>query len=484
MKNLLTYLDSNNDGRFRVPLSKKDRVIVWIFYSLLKKFPFRNNLYIEAEETSQFYWDVLIAYIKKYYVGTVQRGKYVTPNANQVWFAEVSSRISDTNTYLYGHGTSSSSPIEAISKGIGEFLERKATFRPSKEDKKLYRSVASHEVFDSPLSSDFHFYSEEQKANNPFLSNISDTIEVLPVENLITRSTAFVPVGDVFWAAEKRKEGLPFTQSSTTSGCAGGFTLGDASLGALLELIERDSFCVHWLSGTSMTEIVVQEGFDSLFDAHLRFFQNTNIALTLFESTTDIGIPSVVACAVSKKTPQQSWVTASADLNLLSAIRKATAEMIALITSLPTLGKEFPPLPAGYIPFVTQGIGRKQRLELWKRHEYASTLRSTLHSGKSKSITHHASTMEPESSVEKFEHIVKKLAEKGAGYETVYRYKCRDYRLKNLGYVVVRIIVPKLYPLYLHEHLAHTKSKRIDDFVFWKTGQKTWKLNTIPHPFP
>ena len=87
------------------------------------------------------------------------------------------------------------------------------------------------------------------------------------------------------------------------------------------------------------------------------------------------------------------------------------------------------------------------------------------------------------STKQRLDYTHDRLRSLGKGYET-YLYEIEHPVLKNIGYHVVRVIVPQLIPLHLIEHSATLDSKRLRE-VPEKLGYRAaTTYNPWPHPFP
>jgi thiazole/oxazole-forming peptide maturase SagD family component len=301
--------------------------------------------------------------------------------------------------------------------------------------------------------------------------------ECIPIKDMYSGRSLLYPVRAVFWnnfsSGEKNIAGL------TTSGSAGGFTEEEATLGALYEAIERDSFFCHWLTSTKPEKIILKEGEIKEYDELKRFYGEVGFELHILKTETDLGIPSCI-CLLKEIQTGGISISGGAGSSYRSAIGKALNEIrsCSKIFELNSFD-----LPERYTPFVNSGIRRGERLSLSKNGKYFDKL-SFLLKGDEVAFQSLADLTKENDPKTELDFLLGKLSEMGRGYENVYLYVSDNSNLSNLGYFVVRVIVPKLYQLYLIEDLAFTKSKRIDEFYEWKTGKKNWEINSYPHPFP
>ncbi len=117
-----------------------------------------------------------------------------------------------------------------------------------------------------------------------------------------------------------------------STGCAAGNTSDDATLFALLELVERDSVALWWEGGNSprpvSNEAITEAGIESLYSLVGRK-KNEKTTLVL-DITTDVGIPSVVAISTDQDNGARFACGFAARVNLKDAIHKAILEMLQM----------------------------------------------------------------------------------------------------------------------------------------------------------
>ncbi|HEY4488436.1 MAG TPA: YcaO-like family protein, partial [Candidatus Paceibacterota bacterium] len=115
-----------------------------------------------------------------------------------------------------------------------------------------------------------------------------------------TGRRTYLPAQLVYWSYAQGKDGERILGDSTTSGCAGHFTREEALLSALLELIERDGFLIYWLNMLSPRVIEVARSPDPSIRRLLAYLERYRIRPYFLDTTTDIGIPSLVCVVVDE----------------------------------------------------------------------------------------------------------------------------------------------------------------------------------------
>jgi len=266
----------------------------------------------------------------------------------------------------------------------------------------------------------------------------------------------------------------------TTSGCAGGFSLDSATLSAIYENVERDSFFCYWLTKSVPKIIDIDISSIAIYEKLLQVIQNTDYKIFVLDTTTDLNISSCI-CVLYNPISGGLCVSGSCNVNMQKAIENSVTEIVSSLSLL-----NFPPETVfnleNYQPFITRGIGRKERLELWANETDFSKINFLL-SGEKKKL----STYEQKfflNKKEELDFVINIFKNKKNEYENIYQYQVKSRFLQKLGFYVVRVVIPKLYPLYLSENQAFTESLRLKEFNLWKNGVEIFNVNTDPHPFP
>lgn len=128
----------------------------------------------------------------------------------------------------------------------------------------------------------------------PFVDFTDDlTIDWVPGIDLASGEHTWLPANLVFLSA-------PSTESTgcigyaTSNGLAAGCTWDEAALSGLLELVERDGFCITWHNGLSMPQIdpASDPEISAFFDRHVR---PTGLPVALVDLSRFSQVPAVLA---------------------------------------------------------------------------------------------------------------------------------------------------------------------------------------------
>ncbi|HKD79989.1 MAG TPA: YcaO-like family protein [Candidatus Angelobacter sp.] len=144
-----------------------------------------------------------------------------------------------------------------------------------------------------------------------------------------------VPAQEI-WFNTRRLAGETFFIRPTTNGSALGHSLEEASLFALLELIERDAYMAMWYLRRRCAQILPESVSYEPFQMLLLAVRNLhpNYKIHLFHITADIHIPVVAVAAVRQygdgpRTVHSAAANPSCELALFSALKDICAGLAA-----------------------------------------------------------------------------------------------------------------------------------------------------------
>jgi len=393
-------------------------------------------------------------------------------------------RITDGNIpkNLFAHGFGKNLEV-VFSQALGEFLERyflslyrRDTFlraSPSILKRKKFNCI------DLDLIAGF---SEKQK--NKISRYRWDEESIFSwewVERIATKEKVLAPAQLAYWTyiPEERE---PRLRETNTNGAGGYFSREGAILSGLYELIQRDAFVIFWLNSISPPKVdpatVPSEEFQELYQASIRY----GFKVHCLNITSDIGIPvfAVVIEDETKNWPRLS-IGMGCNIDPLKAVNRAFIEAWSIYDWLRPLAPYF--LKESYIPFSDSNIGQSERCRLFANplfyEKVSFLLKGPLYSfGDSMSVV-------PAfiSEKEEMNHLVKHIEGFGEGYQ-VYAFEAKSSILSIVEYHSVRVIVPKLVPLYLHEIHAPLGAKRLKEAPLRIGLHPAEEFNPIPHPFP
>ena len=374
---------------------------------------------------------------------------------------------------------------ERISKAVGELVERYVLL-DSPEQKKL--SASPEELSKNGNSfvalERFNQFQQFQKGRFKYLNRNSDSkLYWVSSENLLSKEIYLIPSQCVFWNYKFNRE-EPRIFPPTTNGAAGFFDEEKAILAGIYELIERDGFLIYWLNKLSPKVIDTSDYNNKEFQDFKKYMESFNFEITFLNTATDVGIPSCACIIVNRRTNKPS-ISMSASAGLDAGKNLMTSLLGAYKNSFMwEYGKKKTILPPNYEPFLDPSIGMDFRRYLWHGEEMYQKFKFFI-SGEKINIRDIMIPKKWNSDAEELNYVLSIFKEMGAGYE-VYCYKAQDKILDDLGYKVVKMVIPEIFPLYLRENLATLDSKRLCK-VPEKLGLKPAtpnNYNPYPHPFP
>jgi thiazole/oxazole-forming peptide maturase SagD family component len=472
MINLQEYLKTDKEkNKFLLPVSKIAKLKFYLLQKYLKLVPFLDSTYVE-DEIPTYYWRIIFSYLKNNFGVSINIYRQYFRDRFFYFGARVFYTVEDNYfEHIRSEGADYDDIELSISRGVGEFLERYSTTVIDVETKSNLKNFSFKHLKELGVvfSSDYH------KMTSNFSIKEKENFECLEVEEIFSRKKTQYPYRHLYWnnmfTTVKNTGGYEFTtHHTTTSGCAGGFTEEDAVLAAFYELIERDSFMCYWQTRTIPKKIIIPNNSLKEYDILVEKCAEIGVYIYLLDCTTDIGIPVCVCVAVNKET-SGLLVTGGCNIDWHQAIKTSTKEMSQMLSVF-----DFEPID------LSKQFGRSERIYRAGCGKFYNEYKFLIE-GESENFANLKSVigLNKSGAIEK---ILKILKEKGDGYDKVYKYLFQNRYLKDLGFFVVRVIIPKLYPLHLLESLNLKVSERLEDFSFWQKGSRDYVINSTPHPFP
>lgn len=381
---------------------------------------------------------------------------------------------------VLGQGMSSSVET-ALSKSVGELLERYFLAVYRKENLKI-ASLAEMQktgnLFDVRHLSGFLPWQSE--ARRAFVRDGDVPLYWQKGRDAVSGTSAYIPAQLVFWGYDSVPENgrRLLLQESNTNGAAGGFTYEEAFVSAVLELVQRDGFLMYWLNTISPKRIDLSSLSDEGVSNALEELKYYGVECHILDTTSDIGVFSCACVLVDRRGEPIVAVGGGASFQVADAIEQSINEAISVLGFLAHIDPY--ELPSPYAPFSTP-IGRFERLRVWRGEKMLKHLDFFI-GGEIVPVGNIVGADDGElSAAEQYAKILDIFRKKGRGYE-IFAHEVQNNLLRELGYHVVRTVVPALMPLYLTEHYAPLGCARLSDFAHMQ--KQTATLNTMPHPFP
>lgn len=445
-------------------------------------------------------WGKFVADVEKMLQRSLSCRPAYRPNRGAKFYAYRVSAEEPGKPDIRASGHSIRSGDEALSKAIGEFLERFALNRANIGRRGIITMQRPRGIFSIDLRN-FPLYLPWQKKETHrdlFTREDTDTVPLpwVRARSLISLRRTYVPAARVYWnMGHKNGEGI--VNNGTTSGSGGGFTREQALLSATYELLERDSFMCHWLLKLTPRKVDPETIPLPELKALLISTKHAGMEVHYLDITTALGIPAI-ACILTRRekgsilrlgtgaasgtSPQRlfidSLVEATSVANGLTRTRQGTVAEGSAVK-----------------PFRDRSINRGKRLSFWNEgvEEKKVSWFLTGKMGAYEAFAARYGVQEYTDKKAELKMLKRKfqtwVKEYGEGYHPYVHFPPHNKTISQLGFFAVSVVVPSLYPIYLEEHLA---TLDIASLRHWREtlswlGEKDRALevmNTMPHPFP
>lgn len=270
----------------------------------------------------------------------------------------------------------------------------------------------------------------------------------------------------------------PLIRSQISTGAAGGSCLSAAIVRGIYEIVERDSFMIYYLNKIPSPGVDLKNMKDNRVQRLLDVASRYKLRIVVLDITTDLEIPAYVSIVIDKTGIGKAVsVGLKANLNNISAIIGSIEE--AFHTRLwmrreheKRKGKIKKIKLKEISDFIDRGLlwypnGAIKKLNFWLKNQKTIEVKKA-----QRNLT----------SGEQLEQLTDLLKKHSC---EAYFAKLMISQLEKLNYFVVKVIIPKLHPLYLKEKHPYLGGERLYE-VPKKLGFKTKKeseLNKYPHPF-
>lgn len=281
------------------------------------------------------------------------------------------------------------------------------------------------------------------------------------------------PLQTVTAHSEERGEWEPVIRFRTTSGIAAGRNTTEATLSALLELIERDAFGIAYAHRLTPPTISA-ESFAASSPHRARLIESCRrlrLTITFVLTPTDFPVHVVVAVLTDAtgKGPALT-IGARAGFDAGEAAEAAFLEALASRLYLRADAPKHMDASAQYM---------HNRLHAWAHSERAHTF-SFFTSGNTVDLP--AATLGAASAARRLSALKKHL--RARGYAACTIDLKRGSAFEDVPTAIVGVVVPALHPLQLANAPAYTHGERLHTLPKELGYTPAATLNTEPHPFP
>lgn len=374
---------------------------------------------------------------------------------------------------------------KAIIKAIGESIERYCSSIYDEESfiYESYKNLKENALDPRtlPLCSE-----REYKKNRNRENKLSEFFEDSKINwvwgySIIKGDFILVPSCFVYLPYHfKNKE--EFFWIPTSSGLACGGTIEEAILKAILEVFERDALMIMWLNKLSMPRVVLSNIKDRELNEIILMLKNSNFKIIVNNLTNDIDIPVFCSWLIDKSGNSPAITLGiSSNLNPEIAIRKSIYEAEEIRFSLKKILKVKNDI--NYENDFSNIKTFEDHALLYCKHSMIPKLNFIINSKKTKNIRD-IKNISLGNPLNNINLCIDKINKRGLDI-IVFDITTEDIR--DLGFFVVRVIIPGMQPLNSTYNFRFLGGKRLYEVPkmlgYKKNNTSEEELNLLPHPF-
>jgi ribosomal protein S12 methylthiotransferase accessory factor len=401
------------------------------------------------------------------------------------YYAQASntSAFCSQENFVYTGGASYNREL-AMAKAVGEAVERYCSAIYDVEELPLCSRQEAD--FRCVPPSDWALYTEDQyqRPGFPFVP-FDDSTPVRWAEAIdpITGELWHVPAAMVYmpYYYYMKTADSPIVQP-ISSGMACHCSPAEAAMSGISEVVERDAFMITWLARLAPPRIAVDSLSDRNYDLVQRF-ERTGSSVTLFNVTTDVGIPTIMSVLQSPSPQAPALVFAnSSSLSAEEAVRNSLEELAHTRRFMQQIVNHMPRLvPAP--PDHDNVVDQMTHLNFWCDHTNAG-LADFLWKSKQRIDFDDLPNDATGRPADDLHTMCEKI--RGAGHQ-VLLVDLTSPDIEPLGLTALRALIPGFHPLTMGYSIRALGGKRLAE-VPAKLKQPGISPdrgdNPSPHPFP
>ena len=267
----------------------------------------------------------------------------------------------------------------------------------------------------------------------------------------------------------------PYIRFPISTGGAAHRSFNQALYTGICEIIERDSFMIHYLNKLSAPIVDIQKMQSKSLRQILSILERYKLKLTVFDMTTDLHVPVYMAILLDKtgNGPAVS-VGLKAGFHVVDSLIGAIEESLMVRT---WVRDKF---IYGDNPFEMPKTIKTidQRAYFWLKPNAIEYLKFLFESKQDKKVE--ILSIDNEDYLSKVTSLLNKTG------LHIYYVDITQKEIKKAGFTVLKVFVPELYPLYFDEEYPYLGLSRLYQVpvtlgVFPKPKSES-EFNRIPHP--
>lgn len=297
--------------------------------------------------------------------------------------------------------------------------------------------------------------------------------------SLTKAKPVYIPAQLIYLPYCTKNEG--YIRLPISTGAASGSSLGAAIMRGICEVIERDAFMIFYLNKLTPQLININLSQNKLLSKIVHAFNRYGLELYVFNITTDIQVSSIMAIIVDR-----SGMGPSISVGLKSSLNPELAISGAIEEAehtRPWIRDAMLKLRAGSKLDDNGDISLIERGLFWSGLDKIDRIDFFLKSRK---------FIQVEDFIKNMKVITPKdlrsllLQLKQLDLEVVFVDVTRD-EVRKIGFYVVKVVIPRLQPLYLSEDFKYHGGERLlqvpVNLGYRKNSIMESELNGFPHPF-
>lgn len=293
--------------------------------------------------------------------------------------------------------------------------------------------------------------------------------------SLLTGNTKLLPAQLVTYNYKYLKN-EPLITIPLSTGVAAGVSLEDALCRAIFEVIERDSYMISYLNKLPSPKVELNKIKDSEFKEILSIFKRYRLELTVLDLTTNIEIPSFAAITIDR-----TGLGPAVSIGLKAGFEEESVIIGAIEESLMTRSwcrDKFIYSESEYkMPKEITTID--ERAHFWFSTDMIKELDFWIKDNKN--VKKKINKKNNGNSLNRIKEIFKK------GRMDILYVDITNKKIKQAGFIVVRVIIPQLQQLYLDERYSFLGEERLYKtpiiMKYLKKSRTEQEFNKTPHPF-
>lgn len=389
-----------------------------------------------------------------------------------------------------GLGRSLGSPTVAWSAAIGEAIERWSldAYTPHTWERKqlLLTELKEQSQVDlralPGMSDETRRRNDEEKKERQYEIDSDASFSCVSVRELTHDTPTWAPLQWFSFAhardaADNHKE--PVLSPFLSTGAAAGTSRTGAEHRAMLEIIERDTFMIHWLRGIAPDKIDIGTIASSSVTEIQNLIERYNFETHFLYLQTDFPVHIVMAVVLDRTGIGPAvMVDAAAGYDIAWCIEHAFLGVLGLrpFVRRNLGGKYDVSLKENFDP---RTLSMEERAFWWASQDRISDIAFLL---QGKIVSSHEL---PAYTVESDEHKRATLLQecRNRGYAVFSKEICSPDIVRNTGITAVSVTMPDIQPMHVNEWERCDQGKRLTEVPKELGLIATCKNNGVPHPF-